>query len=591
MKINDRISALRSALLAHSVDAIIIPSSDPHQSEYVADHWQARVWFSGFTGSAGTVVVTKDHAGLWTDSRYFIQAEQQLANSEFELHRLGNDRRAEHIEWLLENLPKDSTVICDGYQFSQTQIEYLEACFGKKDIKLRYSTDLIDSVWKDRPSLPSTSVIELTKEQVGLSREEKIQAIRTLMIEKEVDHLMVSTLDDLSWILNLRGRDIPNNPVTIAYLIVHQDRTSLYIDADKLNVALIAALGKESINVLPYSEIEADLKSIPSAQKVWINPKTLNGPLYQAIQAVKYEADLPSTLMKAIKNEVEIENTRFAMKKDGVALVKLFRWLETTIKKRPVSEVEVSDKLITFRKEQSGYFGESFPAIVGYKGNGAIIHYRAEPETCAEIKPEGILLLDSGGQYTQGTTDITRTVALGPTTAEQRKHFTAVLKGHIALDSAIFPKGTPGRSLDLLTRQPIWKHGVDYGHGTGHGVGFFLNVHEGPQSISYQDNAKTRQVFLPGMITSNEPGFYLEGAYGIRIENLILCKVQNESKSGTFYNFETLTMFPIDLNLVESDLLNEEEKSWLKNYHEKVYAVLSPALNEEEKTWLAERCK
>jgi len=590
MKINDRISALRSGLLAHNIDAVIIPSGDPHQSEYMAEHWESRAWASGFTGSAGTVVITHDHAGLWTDSRYFIQAVQQLESSDFILHRLLVPHTAQHLDWLVEKIEPKSVVAVDGYMFSQQQLERMKEKFSTYDIELRTDLDLIAPAWPDRPALPQTSVLELTAEQVGQSRDAKIQAIRSKMVEQNVHHLVVTTLDDLCWIMNFRGKDISNNPLTIAYLIIHQSHTSLFIDAEKLNVGIIGKLDGASIQVFPYDEIQKHLTKINPAEKVWVNPATINGPLYHAIKAEKHEAELPSTLMKALKNSTEIDFTRTAMEKDGVALVHLWHWLEQEIQTRPVTEVEVGKKLAGYRAAQGDYHGESFPAIVGYQANGAIVHYRAMPDTCAAIKPEGILLLDSGGQYLQGTTDITRTVALGPCTKEQQKHFTLVLKGNIALDNAVFPEGTPGRNIDVLARTPLWRAGLNYGHGTGHGVGFFLNVHEGPQGISSADSAKTRHELMPGMITSNEPGFYKEGEYGIRIENLIFCKKHDDPSFEGFLDFETLTLFPIDLNLIDMELLNSDEITWLEDYHQLVYDKLSPLLDAEHTAWLKAKC-
>ncbi len=590
MTINDRISALRSEILTHNIDAVIIPSGDPHQSEYMAEHWQSRAWSSGFTGSAGTVIVTPNHAGLWTDSRYFIQAVQELEASDFILHRLLVPHTTQHLDWLVEKIEPKSVVAVDGYMFSHQQLVKMKEKFAAYNIELRTDLDLIAIAWKDRPALPQTAVLELTTEQVGQSRASKIQAIRAEMMKQNVNHLVVTTLDDLCWILNFRGKDVSNNPLTIAYLIVHQDRSSLFIDTEKLNAGIISKLDGESIQVFPYDSIQEHLTKIDKDEKVWVNPDTINGPLYDAIIAEKYEEELPSTLMKALKNETEIGFTRTAMQKDGIALVHLWHWLEQTIQDRPVTEVEVAEKLIACREAQGDYHGESFPAIVGYQGNGAIVHYHAMPDTCASIKPDGILLLDSGGQYLQGTTDITRTVALGPCTKEQQKHFTLVLKGHIALDSAVFPTGTPGRNIDVLARTPLWKAGLNYGHGTGHGVGFFLNVHEGPQGISSADSAKTRHELMPGMITSNEPGFYLEGKYGIRIENLVLCKKHEDPAFDGFLNFENLTLFPIDLNLIDMDLLNPSEIDWLTNYHQLVYDKLSPSLDSEKRNWLKKKC-
>jgi Xaa-Pro aminopeptidase len=588
MMINEKINLLRQAMRAHGVDAYVIPSSDPHQSEYVAAHWQTREWISGFTGSAGLVIITQQHAGLWTDGRYFLQAEAELAGTEVHLHRQVVQGAPEHITWLRDQLPAGSTVGCDGALFSAGQIRHLEKHLSARQIKVNYTLDLPAIIWKDRPPLPRTTVFEYDIAFTGETRALRLQRIRERMSAEGAAFHLVTTLDDVAWMLNLRGADVAYNPVAIGYLVVGEQMSYLFMHPDKVPDAIKHSLNADGVIVKPYTDITAFLQKLD--QPILVDDHSLNMRLYDAIPARwRLLGENIPMLLKAIKNETEIGHLREAMRKDGVALTRFFRWLEQALKAgETVTEYTAGRQLDAFRREQGDYFGESFSAIVGYNANGAIIHYRPEQQHAATIKPAGILLLDSGGQYLQGTTDITRTVALGTPTDEQKLHNTLVLKGHIALAQAKFPEGTAGAQLDMLARAPLWRHGLNYGHGTGHGVGFFLNVHEPPQGFASNPSAQRGSTgHLAGMLSSNEPGFYKIGAYGIRIENLVWCIPAPEPG---FLQFETLTLFPIDTQLIDFKILTQEEKSWLQDYHQQVYRALSPLLRADEAAWLQAKC-
>jgi Xaa-Pro aminopeptidase len=590
MTTQEKLQKLRAAMKAHGLAAYVIPSADPHQGEYVADHWKSRVWLSGFTGSAGTVVVTANHAGLWTDSRYFIQAEQQLNGSGFTLHKLGVPHTPEHLEWMKEKLETGSKVGLDGRLFSVGQIRRMAKNFHDKKIELETGVDLIENSWTDRPQLPQDLVFEHDIKMAGASRKEKLDKVREKM--GRADYHLVSSLDDIAWLFNLRGRDVECNPVFYAYAIVGKDAAWLFIESGKVPSELKQQLNEDGILVMPYQALEDFLKKNSSSKTILLDLSTTNNQVFNAISTESLiEGDNIVTELKAIKNATEIEHLKKTMARDGAALVRIFRWLEKTLDERSVPEAEVAEWLTGFRKELDNYFGDSFDAIVGYNGNGAIVHYHPMYGTCANIEKSGILLLDSGGQYTDGTTDITRTVALSPPTAAQKVDFTLVLKGMLGLSMAKFPKGTNGVQLDTLARSPIWQHHINFGHGVGHGVGFFLNVHEGPHGFSPVANSpKAAKAVEPGTVTSNEPGIYKAGEYGIRIENLILCVEDVENDFGKFYRFETLTLFPIDLSLVDRNMLTEAERLWINAYHEECYSKISPHLNEEEKVWLREKC-
>ncbi len=575
----------------NGISVYLISSSDPHQSEYLADFWKIREWLSGFTGSSGILAISEEHAGLWTDSRYFLQAADELSGCEFVLHKAEKSLLLSVIDWLQVNLPDNATLGLNGQLFSVRELELIQKKLQHKGLVIKTKLHLVDPIWKDRPSLPADPIFELGTQYSGQSRQQKIMALRKEMRETGGSYYFCSTLDDIAWLLNLRGNDIAFNPVFFAYLLVGLDDIWLFVDDSKLAEPLLATLEKDKISIMPYRSVDHFLKEEFEWKGVMFHKSTINGSLTHLLpeQNIYWSENLIQSA-KAEKNEVEINNIRKAMVKDGIALTRLFRWIEREIVGRAPTEYEVGEELVRQRSDQGNYFGESFPAIVGYGPNGAIVHYRPDAQKSAQLSANGTLLLDSGGQYLEGTTDITRTVALGKPSEKQREHFTLVLKGHIALASIKFPIGIKGMHLDALARAALWKEGLNYGHGTGHGVGYFLNVHEGPQGISIFPG-RGDVVLKSGMITSNEPGFYLEGAYGIRIENLILCRTYKETDFGSFLEFETLSLFPIDRSMIISSLLSEEEKNWLNNYHQKVFQRISPHLDTEESHWLAQKCK
>lgn len=590
--VNRKVQKLRELLEFHQLDAYIVPSSDPHQSEYVADHWKCRAWLTGFTGSAGTAVVTKEHAGLWTDSRYFIQAEQQLNGSCFELYRLNVPYTPEFTEWISQNLSAGSRVGFDGRLFSVQQVRRMKKKFEEKGIEIVPNLDLIGPIWSDRPPLPWQPIFEHAVEYAGVHRREKIEQVVEQIAPQH--SFLITTLDDIAWLLNLRGSDIPCNPVFYAYAMVSKEEVVLFTGPGNIPESLQQQLERDGIRIEPYEDVIHYLINIgKQGHKVVADPTTANYSLWGSVDADSIvEGDNVVVPLKAIKNEVEIAHFREVMKKDAVALVKMFMWLEETLKTRTISELEVAKKLAHCRSQWPTYRGESFDAIVGYNANGAIVHYKPEPHSCAQIQRSGMLLVDCGGQYLDGTTDITRTVSLGQPTDQQKRDFTLVLKGYITLDQVKFPQGTAGIHLDTLARLHLWKEGLNYGHGTGHGVGFFLNVHEGPQGFTPTLNTgRANSVFKAGMVTSNEPGLYRAGQYGIRIENLVLCVEDEDTDFGKFLRFETLTLFPIDESLIEKSMLTQEEINWINGYHERVFREVSPMLNEEEREWLRLKCK
>ena len=591
MTINQRLAAMRRHMSSKGIDAYIIPSSDPHQSEYVAEHWKGREWISGFTGSMGYVVVTAEEAAVWTDVRYFLQCEIELKDTDFVLQKQRVQGAPEHLDWLAAHLPRGSRVAFDGNLFSVSQVRGMKRLFEAQGISVLADVDLLAEIWTDRPDLPLQPVFEHDMVFAGRSRVEKIQDIRHKMAALSADVHIVTTLDDIGWTLNLRGSDVACNPVFIAFMAIEQTVTHLFVATEQVTDALKAALAADNILLHAYGDITRYLSGLTAQTRVVVDPDNLSYRLYGALsQAQILECPTFSILMKAIKNPTEQAYLRQAMVKDGVALTKAWRWLEKTLEERPVSEYEMASMMAQYRSDQPHYFGESFSAIIGYQGNGAIIHYHPTPENCALIHKEGILLLDSGGQYADGTTDITRTIALSTPTAEQKKHFTLVLKGHIALARQVFPAGTKGIQLDILARQFLWQEQLNYGHGTGHGVGFFMNVHEPPQGFVAGLNARGTTVHEAGMLTSNEPGFYLQDAYGIRIENLVLAVEVGKTDFGSFLAFETVTLFPIDTQLVAVEMLSPEERQWLNDYHTRVYEALSPYLEAEEQAWLAQQC-
>ncbi|WP_430812213.1 MULTISPECIES: aminopeptidase P family protein [unclassified Carboxylicivirga] len=585
MSTSDRLFKLRSYMATLGVDALIITSADPHLSEYPSEHWKFREWISGFTGSAGTVVITSEEAGLWTDSRYFLQAEEELADSGIELFRMGEAGVPDYREWISVHLNAGCVVGINGKTITVNEYRQLATKLKKVDIRLDGKVSLDEDIWEGRPPMPDDGIFELSTQYCGLSRTEKIKLIRQKMREQGATHYIIAALDEIAWALNFRGTDIPYNPLFHAYLIITENQVFFFIDPHKLTSTIGKQLAKEDIKVNLYKDFYNFLKDMLPDSIILIDPDRTNSTILSNLptQSARIEQVSIITNLKARKNQVEIENFRKAMVKDGVAMTRFLYWLDNNIGKETITELSAAEKLSFFRAEQNNYHGDSFNTISGYAANGAIVHYAVTPESAQVLAPKGLYLVDSGGQYDEGTTDITRTIALGPLTDEEKIDFTLVLKGHIGLDKAVFPTGTRGVHLDILARQAMWQRGINYGHGTGHGIGHFLCVHEGPQSIRPQDNGVEIQ---EGMISSNEPGIYKAGKHGIRIENLILTVKDQETTFGTFMKFETLTLCPIDRRAIDVSLLNEEEKDWLNRYHKRVYEQLSPALDDAEKAWL-----
>ena len=591
MKTNipERIAALREAMRQQKVDAYIIPSSDPHLSEYPADRWKSREWISGFTGSAGTVVVTAKDAGLWTDSRYFLQAARQLEGTCITLYKEMLPETPNIPEFLSAHLQEGDCVGIDGKMFSAEEVEHLQKELKKSGIRIKSIADPMQLLWTDRPAMPLAPAFVYDTKYAGMSFTEKLPAVRQAMEAAGADSLLLSALDEIAWLLNIRGNDVHCNPVVVSYLLIEKDKVNYFVQPQKVTPELTEYFNVNGISVHPYEEIGDYLNNF-NAHSILMNPAKTNYAIYSAIRpgCLIINGASPVALLKAIRNKQEIAGIHAAMQRDGVALVKFLKWLDEAVPAGKETEISVDKKLHTFRAAQPLYMGESFDTIAGYKEHGAIVHYEATPETDVTLKPEGFLLLDSGAQYLDGTTDITRTIALGPLTEEEKTDYTLILKGHIALAMAVFPEGTRGAQLDVLARMPIWKERMNYLHGTGHGVGHFLNVHEGPQSIRMNENPVVLQ---PGMVTSNEPGVYKAGSHGIRTENLVLTVPAGEGMFGKYLKFETLTLCPICRKGIIKELLTAEEIGWLNDYHRTVYEKLSPDLNNDEREWLKEACK
>lgn len=587
--INNRIAALRAHIAQKQIQAFIIPSTDPHLSEYVAPHWQSREWISGFTGSAGTVVVTAKDAGLWTDSRYFLQAARQLEGTCITLYKEMLPETPNIPEFLSAHLQEGDCVGIDGKMFSAEEVEHLQKELKKSGIRIKSIADPMQLLWTDRPAMPLAPAFVYDTKYAGMSFTEKLPAVRQAMEAAGADSLLLSALDEIAWLLNIRGNDVHCNPVVVSYLLIEKDKVNYFVQPQKVTPELTEYFNVNGISVHPYEEIGDYLNNF-NAHSILMNPAKTNYAIYSAIRpgCLIINGASPVALLKAIRNKQEIAGIHAAMQRDGVALVKFLKWLDEAVPAGKETEISVDKKLHTFRAAQPLYMGESFDTIAGYKEHGAIVHYEATPETDVTLKPEGFLLLDSGAQYLDGTTDITRTIALGPLTEEEKTDYTLILKGHIALAMAVFPEGTRGAQLDVLARMPIWKERMNYLHGTGHGVGHFLNVHEGPQSIRMNENPVALQ---PGMVTSNEPGVYKAGSHGIRTENLVLTVPAGEGMFGKYLKFETLTLCPICRKGIIKELLTAEEIGWLNDYHRTVYEKLSPDLNNDEREWLKEACK
>ena len=587
--IKERIHALRMAFRPNNIKAFIIPSTDPHLSEYVAPYWMSREWISGFTGSAGTAVILMDKAGLWTDSRYFLQAEKELEGSGITLYKEMLPETPSITKFLCQNLKPGESVSIDGKMFSVQQVEQMKEDLAPYQLQVNLFGDPLKNIWKDRPSMPDAPAFIYDVKYAGKSCGEKVAAIRTELKKKGIFALFLSSLDEIAWTLNLRGSDVHCNPVIVSYLLVTQDEVVYFISPEKITQQVNEYLQEQQVSLRKYDEAESFLNSF-AGENILIDPKKTNYAIYSAINpACKVvRGESPVTLLKAIRNEQEIAGIHHAMQRDGVALVKFLKWLEASVLSGKETELSVDRKLHEFRAAQPLYMGESFDTIAGYKEHGAIVHYSATEESDVTLQPKGFLLLDSGAQYLDGTTDITRTIALGELTEEEKTDYTLILKGHIALAMAKFPAGTRGAQLDVLARMPIWSHGMNFLHGTGHGVGHFLSVHEGPQSIRMNENPIVLQ---PGMVTSNEPGVYKAGSHGIRTENLTLVCKDKEGMFGEYFKFETITLCPICKKGIIKEMLTAEEVKWFNDYHQTVYKKLSPSLNEEEKKWLLEATK
>ncbi len=589
MKHIEKLAAIRQLMTKNNIDAYIIPSSDPHISEYLPEHYRCIYWTSGFTGSAGTLVITQDFAGLWTDSRYFVQANQQLADSGFELVKLKVQHAAEYVSWLAEKFTAGSTIAFDGNLASLLVANTVKQTLEPLGLNVNGHVDLLGPIWENRPSLPTNAAYLLPIEITGKSTADKLSEVRAELKRAHVASHLISSLDDIAWLFNVRGTDVNCNPVVLSFAYVTQTEAILFIADGKLNEQSIAELKAAGVEVKSYNEVYNLIEKL-EVNSILLDPKRTCFAVYDSIpKNIKItEALNPSNLLKAVKNEVELAHTREAMINDGVALTKFFKWLEENVASNKLSEISIAEKLQGFREEQPGFKDISFDTIAGYKDHGALPHYKAEPEFEYQLEPKGLLLVDSGGQYLTGTTDITRVVSLGEMTTEEKEDYTLVLKGTIDGSRAVFTTGTRGYQIDAITRQPLLATKRNYGHGTGHGVGFFLNVHEGPHVFN---GTATDIPILAGMITSIEPGLYREGKHGIRIENLVAAKNLESNQFGDFMDFETLTVCYIDTDLVEKSILHQEHIDWLNNYNEWVFDKLAPKLNEEEKAWLRNKTK
>ena len=582
------LEALREAMRKVNVGAVIIPGTDPHQSEYVNPHWKVRDWVTGFTGSNGTAVVTMNAAGLWTDSRYFLQAADQLQDSGFDLHKEDIPGEATVTEWLAEQMEENEILAVDGRLFSIVKANQLEEFCGANGF--RFATDFApaDTIWTDRPARPMSKAFVHDVKYAGEEVASKIERVLSAVEAMGADAIFIPALDEIAWTLNVRGTDVECNPLVVSYLYLSRDEKVLFVDAEKIDAEVAAHLNSVGVELKPYDDVQKWLnKEVSMGTTVLLDPNKVSDTLARALECYKVYGASPVAPLKAIKNEVQIEGTRKAMERDGAALVRLWQWIEKMAPTGTINEMDVAEKAIECRSVSDMYRGESFGMIAGYKGHGAIVHYSASPESASTLNAEGLLLVDCGGQYLDGTTDITRTMSLGNPTASEKHDYTLVLKGHLAIGRAIFPVGTRGSQLDALARIYQWQEMMTYLHGTGHGVGHFLGVHEGPQNIRLNENPTTLK---PGMITSNEPGLYKAGKYGIRTENLVLTVPAGHSEEfGDFLKFETLTLFPYDKNLIDLTMLSAEEVAQVNAYHAEVRSRLTPYLNEEEQAWLNAR--
>lgn len=587
MKITEKIAKLKELMKERGIDYYIIPSADYHQSEYVGDYFKGREWISGFTGSAGTVVVTQNEVGLWTDGRYFIQAEKQLQGSGITLFKMGEEGVPTFIQYIVNNIQSGETLGFDGKVLATNTVLDFEAKFKDKKVNFNFEFDLVGEIWRDRPSLPASQVFVLEEKFTGESVEKKLTRVRNILEEENCDVNIITSLDDIAWIFNIRGNDVKNNPVNLAYAAITVDKAVLYIGEEKLNSEVEKYLYKNGVEVRDYFEIYEDMERVSNSNIIMMDLNKVNYTIFKKLnpEIKVINRSNPSTIMKACKNKVELENLRNSHVKDGVAVTKFMYWLKNSIGKEEITEMSATQKLESFRKEQELYIEPSFDTIAAYESNAAMMHYKSTSETDRRLEAKNLFLVDSGGQYFDGTTDITRTFVLGECSEELKKHFTLVLKGMINLSKVKFLYGVTGTNLDILARQALWNIGIDYKCGTGHGVGFLLNVHEGPQGIRVQYNS---QVLEEGMNVTNEPGVYIAGSHGIRLENELIVQKAEKTEFGQFMKFETMTYAPLDLDGVIKELLSKEEIEYLNNYHQMVYEKVSPYLTLEEKEWLKE---
>lgn len=592
MKTNipERIAALREAMKQHKIDAYIIPTSDPHMSEYPADCWKYREWISGFTGSAGTVIITADKAGLWTDSRYFLQASTQLEGTGIELFKMMLPETPTIPEFLTHELKEGQTVGLNGETYSLADARSLEKALAEKEIKLNTNASLIDPIWKERPAIPEAPMFEMPIELSGKSTEDKLLDINKMLHKAGADCTILSALDEVAWTFNIRGTDVAYNPVVISYAFVSEKESVLFVNPKKIPAEIAEHLKKEGVTLADYGMLATFLSRLPERTRVFIDSKRTNVAIYNALpkSSILIEGISPANHLKSIKNEAEIKGFRNAVLKDGISMTKFYFWLEKMLKAgEKVTELSAAAKLTALRSEQPQYVMDSFASISSYGPHGAVVHYSPTPETDTELKTDSLYLLDSGAQYLDGTTDITRTIALCDEPSEQmKKDFTRALKGTIGIAKCKFPAGIRGCLIDAFARKALWDAGINYLHGTCHGIGHCLNVHEGPQSIRMEENPV---ILEPGMVMSDEPAMYRPGEYGIRTENMILIREDSETEFGKFLGFETLTLCYIDTKLVIPSMLSVREHAWLNKYHQMVYDLVSPHLNEEEKAWLKEK--
>ncbi len=588
-----RLAGVRAMMRKKKLDALIVPSSDPHLGEYVPDHWRVIRWLTGFTGSAGNVIITRTFAGLWTDSRYFIQAEEQLAGSGFELVRLKVPHTPEHIDWLKEKVRKGWKVGVDGRLISAGIMRLLVSSMKEAGASLNLKTDLITPVWNDRPAMPSGEAFELDVRYAGLTRKEKIDRVREVMVNMKADYQLLTATDDIMWLLNLRGDDVKYCPLLLSFAIISRDQVIFFANEEKIPGPVRASLDRDGVVLLPYDSVNSVLAHLEEGSVLMFSPSTTSASLLKSVPGrIKRIEDLSiPTRMKAVKNSTELKNLRKVMVQDGVVLTRFFHWLEKAVGKEPVTETSAAARIDTMRGELEGCTGPSFSTIAAYNAHAALPHYVPDASTDAALEKSGIFLLDSGGQYYGGTTDITRTVALGKPDATMKKDFTLALRGTIDLAMACFPRGTKGYQLDILARKPLWDNHMNYGHGTGHGVGSFLNVHEGPQTIGSGVTGDMRTSLEPGMVISDEPAFYRPGLNGFRTENLLVCIEDRESEYGSFLKFETVTLCYIDHELIDISLMDDSELKWLNDYHERVYGLLGKHLEPELQKWLRNKTK